>query len=105
MKLHQLAEAAELITGTNCANCSWADKNRRAPEKDELDAQNGIKLDKKDYPKAKTADLVTLPGKRPSVKVFTCHHPKLKLNVTTHNCCAYWDNPGCLRAFNNDSSK
>lgn len=103
MKAHQiLEEKIQLVTGTNCSNCKFSQNSKSEPvEKDELNAQGGMKItDKDDLKKAQKGDLITLPGKGdiPEYKVM-CKHKEIRQWITPRMCCAYWDTPGIIRAF------
>lgn len=91
----------KVVDGTNCGNCKFSQASvaRDVKPSDNLDKHNGIIPDKKDMLKAKEGDLVTLPGKMLKVEIVHCNHKRMGFDVSTHNCCAYWDNSGCLRAF------
>ncbi len=51
--------------------------------------------------RAKTADLITLPGgtKADASSKKFCNHKKIQMYVTTRMCCAYWDNEGVKRPW------
>lgn len=94
-------ERQSVIDGTNCFNCSYTRNSKAHPvDVSEMNAQGG--LDPKDaagLQRAKKGDLVTLPGKEIPKNKKMCGHRLIKMYVTERNCCAYWDNPGCLRAW------
>jgi hypothetical protein len=51
--------------------------------------------------RAKTADLITLPGGSAadaSNKKF-CNNEKIQMFVTIRMCCGYWDNAGVKRPW------
>lgn len=92
-----------VVDGTNCFNCSYT-QNSKAHEVDpsELDKQGGLQpQDAAGLKRAKKGDLVTLPGKATTQLKKMCGHKDIKMYVTERNCCAYWDNHGCLRAWEN----
>lgn len=103
MKARQiLEEKIQLVTGTNCSNCKFSQNAKYEPvKKDELNEQGGMKItDKADLEKAKTGDLITLPGKgkTPTSKVM-CKHKDISQWITERMCCAFWDAPGIIRSF------
>ncbi len=51
--------------------------------------------------KAKTADLITLPGgsKAHAASKKMCYNEKVKMYVTSRMCCAYWDNAAVKRPW------
>jgi hypothetical protein len=67
------------------------------------------KEDENKLERAKAADLVTLPetivGTNCSNCIFidletkTCKHPQVLQKVSERMCCAFWDAPGTLRAW------
>ena len=89
-----------VISGTNCGNCRFFTGKKESIKPDELNEQGGVKAPDKDHlDMAKEADLITLPGKdNPTEKVY-CVNKDIKQFVTSHMCCAYWDNPGVYREF------
>lgn len=80
-----------------------------------INKQKGIDYNTNtDNKKAKEADLITLPKEVKGTncsnckfvkiidekhKIGFCEHPKVKLNVTDHMCCKFWDNKDALRSW------
>ncbi len=90
------------ILGTNCYNCSWISKKEEQVEPKELNDQGGIDPKKpEEMQRAKTADLITLPGglKDDATGKKMCYHEKIKMYVTNRMCCAYWDNAAVKRPW------
>ncbi len=90
------------VLGTNCFNCLFIAKEDTPVSSDELNEQGGIdpKSDE-NMEKAKTADLITLPGSSKNeveTKRF-CNNEKIEMFVTARMCCAYWDNEGVRRPW------
>ena len=92
----------EKVIGTNCYNCKFiADKEIKVDPK-ELNDEGGIDpLNKEEMERAKKADLITLPGgSKADVKnKKLCYNEQVKMDVTVHMCCAYWDNVGVKRPW------
>lgn len=101
MELLKLFEAGTMVTGTNCANCKFSNKNdKKKAEKADLDAQGGVKItDSKKVKLAQKADLITLPGNKKVTHLVKCGHPKVNQYITEHMCCAFWDAHGVIRSF------
>lgn len=80
----------------------YISKKDVAIEEKEINSQGGIdpKTDE-DMEKAKTADLITLPGGLRSeviVKRF-CNNESIQMFVTLRMCCGYWDHKGVRRPW------
>ncbi len=90
------------VIGTNCFNCLYIAKEDRSVDRSELNEQGGIDPDNdEEMEKAKTADLITLPGgteNEVKTKRF-CNNEKIQMFVTARMCCAYWDNKGVRRPW------
>jgi hypothetical protein len=104
MLIEQLLKT-EKITGTNCANCSWANHNKHEQVKSqELNKQGGLKnFDKHYETMSKQVDLVTLPGKATVKEKFWCRAPQVDNWVTERMCCALWDGRGVKRQYKGTS--
>lgn len=92
----------EKILGTNCYNCMYISKEEEPVNSNELNPQGG--RDPKtpeEMQKAKTADLITLPGgsTADAANKKFCTHPKIQMFVTVRMCCGYWDNAGVKRPW------
>ena len=90
------------IIGTNCYNCMWISRKGEPVDPKELNAQGGIDpKNKEETQKAKTADLITLPGgaKVDATDKKFCNHQAIKMFVTVRMCCGYWDNVGVKRPW------
>lgn len=98
MASQKIKSFKEIIAGTNCLNCSWANfKNTAAVTPDELNSQGGLNISKDNMAKAKHSDLITLPGKAQVVNKFWCDHKDVDQYVTERMCCKYWDAEGTKR--------
>lgn len=98
-KAIKILSASDVVEGTNCGNCTFS-KGAKAMEGQKLNEQGGTTPPDKDKMKlAKTADLVTLPGKAKPTIVMWCQNKKVDQAISDRMCCAYWDNPGAYRAF------
>ncbi len=90
------------VVGTNCYNCLYVSTRDEPVNPGELNAEGGIdpKTDA-DMQKAKTADLITLPGgsKADTTSKRMCYNDKIKMYVTIRMCCAYWDNSAVKRPW------
>jgi dephospho-CoA kinase len=98
-------QVAHKISGTNCKNCVyWNKESEQKVDKSELNENGGLKAPNESYIKmAKHADLVTLPGKATvNMKAF-CGHEDIQDFVTERMCCAYWDGKGVKREFKGKS--
>jgi hypothetical protein len=90
------------VTGTNCYNCLYISKKEEKVDPKILNEQGGIDPQNSDeMQRAKTADLITLPGgsKADATNKKACGHPKIKMYVTVRMCCGYWDNSGVKRPW------
>ncbi len=97
MKLIQiLLEKEEAMTGTNCSNCMYTEKNEpQKIEEGDLDPQGGtIPKTSEELKRAKISDLLTLPGKEKVTVKKLCNHPKIQMDVTEHMCLCLL---GCTR--------
>jgi len=68
----------------------------------ELNDQGGIDpKTQEEMQKAQKADLITLPGwsKADATNKKICYNEKIKMFVTAHMCCAYWDNSAVRRPW------
>ncbi len=90
------------VDGTNCYNCSWLTDKEKATDPKELNGVGGIDPKNKDeMDRAKTADLITLPGgsdAEAKTKRY-CDHSAIRMFVTVRMCCGYWDNEGVKRPW------
>ena len=92
----------EKIVGTNCYNCMWISKKGEPVDPKELNAQGGIDpKNKEETQKAKTADLITLPGgtKVDATDKKFCNNQAIRMFVTVRMCCGYLDNAGVKRPW------
>ncbi len=92
----------QLVIGTNCYNCMWIAKKEEPVDPKELNEEGGIDpKTEEDMQKAKTADLITLPGgsKALATSKKMCYNEKVKMYVTSRMCCAYWDNAEVKRPW------
>lgn len=109
MRIKQIiAEAAApKVTGTNCGNCIWTRGAESKPVKSsELNSHGGLHItDEQDLKKAKSSDLITLPGSGTAKTAEFCKNKKVNQWVTERMCCALWDAPGVLRDFGEMSIK
>jgi hypothetical protein len=90
------------VIGTNCYNCLFISKKEEPIDQTILNEQGGIDpKNPQDMEKAKTADLITLPGgtKKDAVNKKFCYNDKIKMYVTVRMCCGYWDNAGVKRPW------
>lgn len=91
------------LFGTNCGNCKHfaSAGNRVLP----LNAQGGLVIAEANVPRAKAADLITLPTRaRPELR-GDCLHPEVIQPVNDRMCCAFWDNVRALRQWKGVGSK
>lgn len=92
----------QIVVGTNCYNCIWVSKEKESVDPEELNAEGGIDpKNEEEMQKAKTADLITLPGglKADATSKKMCYNEKIKMYVTARMCCAYWDNAAVKRPW------
>ncbi len=90
------------IVGTNCYNCKYISKKEEAVNSKDLNDEGGLDpKNKEETDRAKTADLITLPGgtKTDASSKKFCNHKKIQMYVTVRMCCAYWDNEGVKRPW------
>ena len=86
------------VSGTNCGNCGFFAGKEVKP--DSFNKQGGVDApDAKHLAMAKRADLITLPGTAKPKMCRVCAHTKVAMPVTDRMCCAFWDNPGAYREF------
>lgn len=90
--------ANTLVRGTNCGNCRFFGGHRPG-KKPSLDPQGGIRIEGAALKRAETADLITLPGRAAPGEDHICAHPKVDQPVNNRMCCAFWDNPGARREW------
>ncbi len=96
------------VVGTNCYNCLYISKKEELADQNELNEQGGIdpKTDEQ-MKKAQTADLITLPGgsKAEVMGKRLCKNEAIQMYVTVRMCCAYWDNNGVRRPWQQKVAK
>jgi hypothetical protein len=90
------------VIGTNCYNCIYISKKEEIIDPSELNVQSGIDpKTQEEMQKAEKADLITLPGgsKDYGLNKKFCYNDKVKMFLTVHMCCGYWDNAGVNRPW------
>ncbi len=90
------------VIGTNCYNCMYISKKPEPVDANELNPEGGIDpKTEEEMLKAKSADLITLPGgsKADTINKKLCYNDKIKMYVTERMCCAYWDNAAVKRPW------
>ena len=93
---------APKILGTNCFNCLWIGKKDEQVNSNALNLEGGIDPhDEKEMERARTADLITLPGGSKQDAPFKrlCYNEKIRMYVTVRMCCGYWDNENVKRPW------
>lgn len=101
MKLYEIKQEPELsknklIEGTSCSSCNFTKDTKCEPvKKSELNKFGGIhSTDTEDLKRAKSADVITMPGAVFPEKKCWCKNPKIIQWVTERMCCNFWDAPG-----------
>jgi len=80
----------------------YISKKEESVTSSELNDQGGIDpKNEEEMKRAKTADLITLPGgtKADVANKKFCYNADIRMFVTTRMCCAYWDNVDVKRPW------